>query len=211
MKKTISRFLLSTMFISGVFAAPAVYAQCAGPVSIEGGIDYDSTNDQLLVCDGTNWIVVGPGGSGDNLGNHTATTNIQLGTNWLSNDGDSEGLRVSASSGAVLIQNAADSDEELHIGPEPGGSSDTAISMENNGHTFELHVEDGNRFRITNADETANWLNINGANGYIGMGTTPSERLHIVNAADVQNELRIHSTSAGTSAFTQVQSRNDAF
>lgn len=32
----------------------------------------------------------------DNLGNHTATTNIQLGTNWLSGDGGNEGVFVNA-------------------------------------------------------------------------------------------------------------------
>ncbi len=30
----------------------------------------------------------------DNLGNHTATTNVRLNNNWLSGDGDSEGIRV---------------------------------------------------------------------------------------------------------------------
>ena len=30
----------------------------------------------------------------DNLGNHTATQNIQLNSNWLSNDGGNEGLRI---------------------------------------------------------------------------------------------------------------------
>ena len=37
----------------------------------------------------------GGGGSGDNLGDHTATTNIQLGSNWLSGDGGNEGIFVS--------------------------------------------------------------------------------------------------------------------
>ena len=31
---------------------------------------------------------------GDNLGNHIATQNIQLNGNWLSNDGDNEGLYI---------------------------------------------------------------------------------------------------------------------
>ena len=34
------------------------------------------------------------GAAGDDLGNHTATTNIQLGGNSLSNDGDSEGISI---------------------------------------------------------------------------------------------------------------------
>ncbi|MEQ8625324.1 MAG: tail fiber domain-containing protein [Vicingaceae bacterium] len=34
--------------------------------------------------------------SGDNLGNHIATSNIQLGTNYLSGDGGNEGIRIDA-------------------------------------------------------------------------------------------------------------------
>ncbi|MEM6347082.1 MAG: tail fiber domain-containing protein [Bacteroidota bacterium] len=38
----------------------------------------------------------------DNLGNHTATQNLQLSGNWLSNDGDNEGLRIE-SDGSVNV------------------------------------------------------------------------------------------------------------
>jgi hypothetical protein len=34
---------------------------------------------------------------GDNLGNHTASQNLKLGSNWLSSDGDPEGIRISSS------------------------------------------------------------------------------------------------------------------
>jgi hypothetical protein len=44
----------------------------------------------------------GTGGSGDNLGNHTATQNIKTNGNWVSNDGDNEGVYVD-SSGKVGI------------------------------------------------------------------------------------------------------------
>ncbi|QQS59859.1 hypothetical protein IPN35_03250 [Candidatus Peregrinibacteria bacterium] len=48
---------------------------------------------------GTAYASVGPGGSTsaegtDNLGNHTATQNIKLNENWLSNDGDNEGIAI---------------------------------------------------------------------------------------------------------------------
>ena len=36
----------------------------------------------------------GSGGAADNLGNHTATQNVKLNNNWLSNDGGAEGIRV---------------------------------------------------------------------------------------------------------------------
>lgn len=43
--------------------------------------------------DGTSWSTFG-GGSSDNFGNHIAETDIQLADNWLSNDGDAEGIRI---------------------------------------------------------------------------------------------------------------------
>ncbi|MBC7420025.1 MAG: hypothetical protein H7328_04790 [Bdellovibrio sp.] len=47
-------------------------------------------------------------GSSDNLGNHAATQNIVLGNNWLSGDGDPEGIRISTT-GNVGIGTASPS------------------------------------------------------------------------------------------------------
>lgn len=49
-------------------------------------------------------------GSDDNLGNHTATENLQLSGNWLSNDGGSEGVFVDTD-GHVGIATSTPSDE----------------------------------------------------------------------------------------------------
>lgn len=48
------------------------------------------------VAANTRWECAADGGGAgsDNLGDHTATTNIQLGANYISSDGDNEGLRV---------------------------------------------------------------------------------------------------------------------
>ena len=60
--------------------------------------------------DGSAWTPVG----NDNLGNHTATQNINLGTtNWLSGDGDNEGISI-GSSGRVGM-GVTNAFEELHI------------------------------------------------------------------------------------------------
>ena len=61
----------------------------------------------------TGAMLQGVAGGLDNLGNHTATTNIQLGANWLSGDGGAEGLRVDAS-GNVGVGIAAPSDN-FHV------------------------------------------------------------------------------------------------
>ena len=45
----------------------------------------------LYYYNGSSWQTFG---GGDNLGNHNATQNIELNGNWLSNDGDNEGIAV---------------------------------------------------------------------------------------------------------------------
>ena len=60
------------------------------------GVTLNFNND-----DPVSWVVHagtgGSGGSADNLGNHTATQNINLGSNWLSGDGTAKGIRLDTS------------------------------------------------------------------------------------------------------------------
>lgn len=60
------------------------------------------TDNQTLSLSGTtlsivdgNSVTLPSGGGADNLGNHTATQNIKLNGNYLSNDGGNEGVFVS--------------------------------------------------------------------------------------------------------------------
>jgi len=70
--------------------------------------DLKGTGDRMVVADADGILTTqaipsgGTGGAADNLGDHTATENIQTAGNWLSNDGDSEGIFVAAN-GAVGI------------------------------------------------------------------------------------------------------------
>ncbi len=85
----------------------ALYAQTAGfvtetdptvPDSIKDGIDWSEVSGiPSGFADGVDNV-----GTGDNLGNHTATQNIRLNGHWLSGDGGSEGVYVS-NSGSVGI------------------------------------------------------------------------------------------------------------
>lgn len=67
-----------------------------GDISFYGGIDTTGKNGWLYslntITDQMEFI--NPSGFGDNLGNHTATQNIQLNGNWLSNDGGDEGISI---------------------------------------------------------------------------------------------------------------------
>mgnify|MGYP006248133495 FL=1 len=50
--------------------------------------------DTLSISGGNSVILPGVGGGGDNLGNHTVTTNLKMSGFWLSGDGDNEGIYV---------------------------------------------------------------------------------------------------------------------
>ena len=62
------------------------------------------------------WIYYTPGaGGGDNLGDHTATQNIELGPNYLSGDGDNEGVFVDSSGNIGVGTGTPDASAELDI------------------------------------------------------------------------------------------------
>jgi hypothetical protein len=89
----------------------------SGPLDITGGLKledtgitvsgactetdafaFDTASDTLVRCDGANWI---PSGGSDNLGNHIATQDVELGSNWLTGDGvGSDGIQI-ANDGSV--------------------------------------------------------------------------------------------------------------
>lgn len=77
-------------------SSPAQKLDVSGTVQMTGfKMTTGAVNNRVLTSDasgnGTWKSVSAPG---DNLGNHTATQNIKLNNKWLSNDGGSEGLKV---------------------------------------------------------------------------------------------------------------------
>jgi hypothetical protein len=84
---------LSSASIAGQFAY--IYNADAQDVTFGTHTIAAGTMGSFLF-DGTTWrrTVGGGAATADNLGNHTATQNIQLQSNWLSNDGGNEGIRV---------------------------------------------------------------------------------------------------------------------
>ena len=80
---------LYTDFVAGKTANPDALADAT-----EGVLVYDPATDILKYCDGTDWLTIGTTATGDNLGNHTATQNIVIGSHWISGDGDNEGIKV---------------------------------------------------------------------------------------------------------------------
>ncbi|MEM6699384.1 MAG: tail fiber domain-containing protein, partial [Bacteroidota bacterium] len=76
---------------------------------------------------------------GDDLGNHAASQNIQLNNNWLSNDGDNEGIRID-NDGKVGIGEAS-TGTNLHI--QGGGSEVLRVETTSNDRYFSVRPEGG--------------------------------------------------------------------
>ncbi len=168
---------------------------------------FDDDLNTFYYFDGSNWIAL----SADNLGNHTATQNLQLGTNYLSGDGDSEGIVVD-SDGNVGIGTTTPEDK-LHV--------DGSIRMVDGNQTAGyIPVSDANGTMtwtdpttIPSADD-GDWT-IDGndvytaVTGNVGIGTTtPAAEL------DVNGELRIselqsHGFTTGSNVI-QVQATTDS-
>jgi hypothetical protein len=77
---------------------------------------------QVAEFDGASWVCTTPSGGADNLGNHIATQNIQLGDFFLSRDGGNEGmrLRVGSTSPHLSTLTVTSTLPSLSIGPSGG-------------------------------------------------------------------------------------------
>jgi hypothetical protein len=82
---SITKTDISTNIISSIDGV----SNDGGNVDLVGGSNVTITPD-----DGANKITISASSSGDNLGNHAATQNIALWWEWLSGDGDDEGIII---------------------------------------------------------------------------------------------------------------------
>ncbi len=99
--------------------SPTEKLQVAGNMRLDGTFedkDGDTgTAGQILssTATGTNWIAISSGA--DNLGDHTATQNINLNSKWLSGDGDEEGVFVDSDGNIGIGTATPDADRKLHV------------------------------------------------------------------------------------------------
>ncbi len=96
-------------------------------------------NGSIEVSDdnGTTWVPLADA-AGDNLGDHTATENLQMSNFWVSNDGDDEGLYVDADGKIGVGTNTPTAALEL-----PAGTVDTAPLKLGIGGTLLTAAENG--------------------------------------------------------------------
>lgn len=147
------------------------------PADFADGVDNTGTQDETdptvpeSIKDGVAWEEIASIPSGfldgvdntgqDNLGNHTATTNLILNEHWISGDGDSEGIRISP--GGNLGVGTSDPQERVHIDGAVVLANSEAVTPVAGTIRWNLASAD---FEGFNGDE---WVSLTGA----GINTLP--------------------------------------
>jgi hypothetical protein len=128
---------------------------------------YNNDSNQFNYFDGSVWTVVG-----DNLGNHTASENIQLGSNFISNDGDSEGISIGLNGDLNVQTSSLNNRPAVFSSAFNGGAY---IEVNNAAGTRALFGPGGSGFGSnTNHVIVANW-----SNGDLRFYTNATERMAI--------------------------------
>lgn len=155
----------------------------------------------------TNFVVTelvpsGPAaGSADNLGNHTATQNIALGTNWLSGDGGNEGLKIDSAGNVAIGSGLAGgklsvADSATMVGLGNGAVLRLSSTTSANSDYFNLGWLGEDTWGLTSADSASHknfalmpW------GGTVGIGT---------GAGIPSYTLQVNGSVAGTSAYANL-------
>lgn len=113
--------------------------------------DGDVTTAQL--ADSTAAIRADLGGSGaDNLGNHTATTTLNIGTNWISQNTDLDGISISGND--VIIKSFPTATTELKISSTSGNA---VLSAEDSDSDIKLNFNTASDYASFQFNSIVNW------------------------------------------------------
>ncbi|MFC1802253.1 hypothetical protein ACFLY7_02320, partial [Patescibacteria group bacterium] len=204
---------------------PDTKLEVAGQVKITGGTP---GSGQVLTSDANGlatWET--PSSGADDLGDHTASENIQLDGNWLSNDGESEGVFVDIA-GNVGI-GVTDPDTKLEVagqvkitGGTPG--SGQVLTSDANGlatwETPSSGADDlGDHTASENIQLDGNWLSNDGGSegvfvatdGDVGIGTNaPNTKLDVNGTiqsklTDSYDKIRIYPSASYTIGMKSAQ------
>ena len=131
---------------------------------------YNTTTKHFNYHNGTAWTEVG----NDNLGNHTATANLQLNNNWLSNNGTNEGLKMDA---LGIVAKSLTSVRSLLVQHNISGNG-TYLEVNNALGTRALFGADGSGFTGGSTSDVVigNW-----SNGGLNFYANATKRVSISN------------------------------
>ncbi|WP_400191896.1 CUB domain-containing protein [Hymenobacter sp. B81] len=181
-------------------SAPEEKLQVAGIVySTQGGVRFpDGTLQPTAATDVQQLSITGStisltnGGSvtvpGDHLGNHTATQNVGLNGNWLSNNGGARGLRIT--NGGQVGIGTASPDRPLTV--QGTGTNHELISLRTTAGTTRWHwnlAGDGLNLAETGVSDSRLYVE---PGGQVGIGTsTPERTLDVNGTARVASDLTV--------------------
>ena len=186
--------------IEAIEISPNIVSSIEGVTNDGGNIDLIAgTNMTITPNDAANTITFDGVGGGDNLGNHTATQNIQLNGNYLSGDGGNEGIYVNndgnvgigtttpstkfhVQGGDVLFKDLSN----LLLKLESIAQEDTWLMYRTNGiDRWSIGVREfNNSLRFTPGYYTNFPSMVINTSGNVGIGTTnPLYPLHMGNGA----------------------------
>ncbi|MEM8888607.1 MAG: tail fiber domain-containing protein [Bacteroidota bacterium] len=138
---------------------------------------YDTDSLNFMYHNGRSWLAIK-----DDLGDHQATENIQLGSHYLSGDGDNEGIFVGGN-GQVGI-GTQNPNHVLDLGANTGRK--LALYQDPTGDNFYGLGANYNNVQIfagsTNANDAADMV-VNSVNGYVGIGVR--QPLHMLQLGGV--------------------------
>ncbi len=170
----------STPLIYGDFANDTL--KIYGTLGIKDAYQFpivDGTTGQVLTTNGSGQLSWTNGSvSTDNLGNHTATTNLQLNGNYLSNDGGNEGLKIDNLGTGILVSNSV---RPLIIQHNTYGNG-SYIEVNNSSGTRALFGADGSGF---SGGDTTDVVVGNWSNGDLALFTTATERIRVTATGEV--------------------------
>ena len=157
-----------------------------------GQIFYNSTSNDMVFYNGTTWLSMNGSSGADDLGDHTATQDLDLGVNKLVGNGGTEGVSIDAS-GNVGI-GTTNPTEKLEI-PDGtiklGSTGDTFLQMisfnrngveigtlDNSSNDIRLKALSNSDVLIINDDNSG--IIVKESTGNVGVGTiTPAAKLDV--------------------------------
>lgn len=143
----------------------------------EGAMYYNTFDNKFRCFQGSGWVdCAGVAGSGDNLGNHALTQNLVTGSNWISGDGNNEGLYVDSNGNVGVGASTFDATypEKLKVDAGTTSSVNVISGYANINSYAQLNIKNLNAGGSASSDLVATANNGTESNNYVDLGINSS-------------------------------------